>query len=67
MMLDVERLEGRYRKLVGDVLDGKRAPDLVAGVLRRGEIGRGDADMLLRTSERTARNTIAAMTKAGDS
>jgi Fic family protein len=64
-MFDIERLEDRYRKLVGDVVDDKRAPDLVAGVLKHGEIARGDADILLRTSERTARNTVATMTKAG--
>jgi Fic family protein len=65
VMFDIERLEGRYRRLVGDVMDDKRAPDLVAGVLKHGEIARGDADMLLRTSERTARNTVAALNKAG--
>jgi Fic family protein len=65
VMFDIERLEERYRKLVGDVIDDKRAPDLVAGVLKNGEIPRGAADVVLRTSERTARNTVAALTKAG--
>ena len=65
VMFDIERLDERYRKLVADVVPDKRASDLVAGVLKHGEIARGDADVLLRTSERTARNTVAALVKEG--
>jgi Fic family protein len=64
-VFDSDRLEDRYRKLVGDVIEDKRAPDLIAGVLRQGKMPRGDADVLLRTSERTARNTVARLEDAG--
>lgn len=64
-MFDLEHLEGRYRALVGDVLNDKRAPDLASAVLRHGELERGDVPLVLRTSERTARKTLAALHGAG--
>ncbi|GHE73796.1 hypothetical protein GCM10019059_36640 [Camelimonas fluminis] len=64
-MFDLERLESRFRALVRDVLDDKRAPDLIAAILKHGSMDRGDAHFALRTSERTARNTLSALLKAG--
>lgn len=64
-MFDLDRLESRYRSLVRDVVDDKHAPELAAAVLRHGSMDRGDAHLALRTSERTARNSLAALSKAG--
>ena len=55
----------RIRSLVSDIIDDPRAPDLAATVLRMGSMDRGDASIVLRTSERTARNTLADLLKAG--
>ena len=64
-MFDIERLETRFRMLVRDVLDDKRAPDLIGVILKHGSLDRGDAHLALKTSERTARNTMADLLKAG--
>jgi hypothetical protein len=57
-MFDLGRLEARYRTLVKDIVDDKRAPDLVSVVLRYGSLPRGEANFVLKTSERTARNHV---------
>ncbi|MGB3388580.1 MAG: Fic family protein [Pseudaminobacter sp.] len=64
-MFDLDRIEDRYRSLVRDVTDDKRAPDLVAAVLRHGSLARGDANYVLRTSERTARATLNHLVRQG--
>lgn len=64
-MFDVEGLEARYRSLVEDVTGDRRAPDLIAAVLRFGALPRGDAAIVLRTSERTARATLRVLTDEG--
>jgi Fic family protein len=64
-MFDIERLEARYRRLVADVSEDKRAPDLISAALRYGSIPRGDAGIILKTSERTARNTLSGLIKQG--
>ncbi len=64
-LFDLDELEDRYRSLVRDVSGDKRAPDLVAAVLRHGALERGDAPFFLKTSERTARNTVAGLTETG--
>lgn len=64
-LFDLTGLDNRYRRLVQDTLDDKRAPDLVSAVLRHGTLDRGDAQIVLRTSERTARNTLSKLTAAG--
>ena len=64
-LFDLAGLERRYRRLVGDVVDDKRAPDLAVAVLRQGELERGQARRALRTSERTARNTLKKLIDAG--
>lgn len=65
VMFDLGRLEERYRSLVQDVSDDKRAPDLVSAVLRHGSLPRGEAGHVLKTSERTARSTLAGLDKKG--
>ena len=64
-LFDLGRLEERYRRLVRDVLPDKRAEDLLSAVLRHGLLDRGDAPLVLKVSERSARNTLSALTKAG--
>ena len=41
------------------------APELISAVLRHGALGRGDAQIVLKTSERTALNTLRKLTAAG--
>ncbi len=60
-----DTLDGRYRKLVNDVTDDKRAADVVSAILRYGSMERGAINLITRTSERTARNTLAELVKAG--
>lgn len=64
-LFDLGGLEKRYRRLVADTIDDKRAPDLMSAVLRHGTLDRGDAQIVLKTSERTARNTLKLLTSAG--
>lgn len=65
-MLDLEALRPRYLALARDVTGGEdRASRLVDHVLRHGELARGDAEMVLRTSERTARNVLRKVQDAG--
>lgn len=64
-LFDLGGLENRYRRLVRDVLPDKRAEDLLSAVLRHGSLERGDAALVLKISERSARNTMSALTKAG--
>ena len=62
---DLGGLEKRYRRLVKDTIDDKRAPDLISAVLRYGTLERGEAQIVLKTSERTARNTLSKLSAAG--
>ncbi|WP_299960817.1 Fic family protein [uncultured Roseobacter sp.] len=64
-LFDLGGLDKRYRRLVADTIDDKRAPDLVSAVLRHGALERGEAQFVLKTSERTARNTLKQLTTAG--
>lgn len=64
-LFDLEGLERRYRRLAEDVVDDKRAPDLIAAVLRFGRLERGEVPFVLKTPERTARNTLKALTEVG--
>ena len=64
-LFDLDGLEKRYLRLVEDTIDDRRAPDLVSAVLRHGSLERGDAQVVLKTSERTARNTLSNLTAAG--
>ena len=64
-LFDLAGLDKRYQRLVADTIDDKRAPDLISAVLRHGALDRGDAQVVLKTSERTARNTLKQLTTAG--
>lgn len=64
-LFDLGSLEKRYRRLVEDTVDYKRAPDLVSAVLRYDALARGEAQIVLKMSERTARNTLSKLTSAG--
>lgn len=64
-LFDLGGLDKRFRRLVADTIEDKRAPDLVSAVLRHGALERGDAQIVLKTSERTARNTLSKLTAAG--
>lgn len=64
-LFDLGGLDKRYRRLVADTIDDKRAPDLISAVLRHGALERGEAQFALKTSERTARNTLRQLTAAG--
>ena len=64
-LFDLGGLEKRYRSLVEDTIDDKRAPDLISAALRYGTLERGEAQIVLKTSERTARNTLSKLTSAG--
>lgn len=60
-----ETLEGRYRKLVSEVLDDARAPEVISAVLKRGSLERGEVPMYTGTPERTSRNTLRALVNYG--
>ncbi|MBK5571126.1 Fic family protein [Ensifer sp. SSB1] len=60
-----DTLEGRYRKLVGALIDDKRASDVISAVLKHGTMDRGDISLVTRTSERTARNTLKELLDVG--
>lgn len=64
-LFDLGRLDDRYRALVRDASDDKRAQDLISAVLKHGSLARGEANLVLKTSERTARNTLNALVKQG--
>lgn len=64
-LFDLGGLEKRYRRLIKDTVDDKRAPDLIAAALRYGALERGEAPIVLKTSDRTARNTLSKLISAG--
>ncbi len=64
-LFDLGGLDKRFQRLIADTIDDKRAPDLISAVLRHGTLDRGDAQIVLKTSERTARNTLKQLTTAG--
>ena len=64
-LFDLAGLEARYRRLVLDVTGDKRAPDLIGAVLRHGKLARGDAALVLKVSDVTARKTLADLVRLG--
>jgi Fic family protein len=64
-MFDLGRLEERYRSLVKDIVDDRRAPELVSAALRHGSLLRGEASFVLKTSERTARTALSDLVDRG--
>jgi Fic family protein len=65
ILFDLDNLEDRLRALVRDVTTDRRAPDLISAVLKHGSLERGDAPLALKTSERTARNTLKDLVDKG--
>ena len=64
-LFDLPGLEARYRRLVSDVTGDKRAPDLIGAVLRHGKLPRGDATLVLKVSDVTARKTLGDLVRLG--
>jgi len=60
-----DKLEGRYRKLIEDVIDDRRAPDVISAVLKHGSLDRGDIGYITKSPDRTARNTLKALLDHG--
>lgn len=58
-LFDLSGLERRYRHLT----DGRRALDLIFGVLRHGELDRSDALIVFKTTETTAGFLTSASSK----
>lgn len=65
LLFDLPGLEARYRRLVLDATGDKRAPDLISAVLRHGKLPRGDAALVLKVSDVTARKTLGDLVKLG--
>ena len=57
----LETLEPRYRRLLRALDYDAKAQDLAGAILRFGQIDRGDASVVLKTSERTARNALSRL------
>ena len=64
-LFDLAGLEDRYSRLIEDVTGDARSGVLMRGVLRHGSLQRGDAPLILRVSERTARNVLTDLVKTG--
>ena len=64
-LFDLDALEARYTRLVADVTGDKRAPALIGAVLRYGELRRGDAALILKVSDVTARKTLGQLVAMG--
>ena len=60
-----EALEPRYRRLLRALDYDDKAQDLAGAILRFGQIDRGDASVVLKTSERTARNALSRLVQGG--
>ena len=61
----LETLEPRYRRLLRALDYDDNAQDLAGAILRFGQIDRGDASVVLKTSERTARNALSRLVQGG--
>jgi Fic family protein len=61
----LETLKVRYARLLDDFGRDKRSGALVAAVLQYGQMERGDATLVLKTSERTARNVLSELVRDG--
>lgn len=65
-MFDLGTLRDRYTRLIADLYPGKdRLPQLVAHVLRHGEMGRGEARFVTGASERTTRDDLGELIGGG--
>jgi hypothetical protein len=63
-LLDLGRLDQRYRRLFADTIDDKRTPDLISSVLQPGALDRCDSQIVLKTSEHRACTTLVKLTTA---
>ncbi len=61
----LDALEPRYRRLLRRLDYDDKAQDLASAILRFGQIDRGDACVVLKTSERTARNALSRLVQGG--
>ena len=61
----LETLEPRCRRLLRALGYDENAEDLAGAILRFGQIDRGDAAVVLKTSERTARNALSRLVQGG--
>ncbi len=61
----LETLQPRYRRLLRRLDHDDNAQDLAALVLRFGQIDRGEACVVLKTSERTARSALSRLVQGG--
>ena len=61
----LDGLEPRYRRLLRALDYDDKAQDLAGAILRFGQIDRGDACVVLKTSERTARNALSRLVQGG--
>ena len=61
----LDTVETRYRQLLDDLGYGANERDLASAALKFGRIDRGDASVVLRASERTARNALSGLVRAG--
>ncbi len=59
----METLKARYVRLLDALGRDKRSAALVAAVLQYGQIERGDAGFVLKTSNRTARNVLSELVR----
>lgn len=64
-MLLTGELRARYATLVPVMTDDTRVGKLVDTIFREGEMDRGDAGLVLRTGERTARNVLSEAIRLG--
>ncbi|MEZ5697426.1 MAG: Fic family protein [Sphingomonadaceae bacterium] len=65
-MFDLGTLRERYIRLIADLYPGKdRLPQLIAHVLRHGEMARGDARFVTGASDRAARNDLGELIGGG--
>jgi Fic family protein len=61
----LDGLQERYKNLLRDLNFDKRAVDLMEAVFRLGAMERGQAQQVLKTSERTSRNVLSGLVKGG--
>ncbi len=65
-MFDIAALRARYTRLIGDLYPGReRLPQLIAHVLRHGEMPRGEARLVTGVSDRAARTDLADLLRPG--
>lgn len=64
-VFQLDKLHERYKDLLVDLKVDRRAIDLIMVIFKLGEMERGDAQYVLKTADRTARNVVAHATHQG--